>query len=83
MTTRKNQQVSLTEFAKTNTLRTGIASWCDSLPDDIKEQLINADVSATVAFEWLQRQGFTGGTVQRVYTWRRNVRRERGWRSES
>jgi len=49
--------------------------YCDTLPDDIQEQLVNADVSTAVAAAWLERIGFESTGLE---SWRRKKRAERG-----
>lgn len=83
MASGKKQPPSLEEFAKHNALRPGIQSWCDTLPEDVREQIITADASATTVLDWLESMGFEGGSVQKVDGWRRNMRQRRGWRPKS
>lgn len=79
----KDTPPSLEEFAKTNSPRPGVPSWCDSLPEEVREQIISADASATTVLDWLESLGYEGGTVQKVDNWRRNMRQKRGWRPKS
>jgi hypothetical protein len=45
--------------------------WCDSLPEDIKAQLIATECSANVAARWLRSLGYEEATQQKVSSWLR------------
>jgi hypothetical protein len=71
---------SLHEFVAANPKVTGYKSWCDTLPDEIKAQILSApDASATQILEWLHSIGYPDATHSRVDGWRRrNGRRSTG-----
>jgi len=77
----KEKPPSLEEFAKENSMRPGVKSWCDGLPEEIREQIIVADASAATVCNWLESLGYEGATVQKIDNWRRNMRQKRGWRN--
>lgn len=70
----------LDEFVKTNPTRSGYKSWCDALPDDIKQQILDSpDASVTQIVAWLRSIGYADVTHSRVDGWRRrNGRRSTG-----
>lgn len=65
---------SLTEFAA-ELQRSKQNAYCDTLPAEVQEQLITADVSAAVCKAWLISLGFEARGVE---SWRQKKRAERG-----
>jgi hypothetical protein len=51
--------------------------WCDRLPVDVQEQLIETDCSAAVAVDWLLSLGHEGATQNKIQNWRKAKRDER------
>jgi signal recognition particle GTPase len=49
--------------------------YLDSIPEEIQEQLITADVSVEIARKWLRSIGYEATGLD---SWRRNKRVERG-----
>lgn len=52
-------------------------SWCDTLPEDVRQQLIDVDCSVAVAVRWLKGLGFDEATNSKVDNWRRRERSDR------
>ena len=57
--------------------------WCDRLPEEIQDQLLNTDCAARVASEWLISLGYTDCTDTKVDTWRRKRRPRSEWSAET
>jgi len=66
---------SLAEFAADTSSKA--TKWCDRLPVDVQEQLIETDCSAAVAVDWLLSIGHEGATQNKVQNWRKAKRDER------
>lgn len=45
--------------------------WCDTLPEDVRQQLLATDCSANVAAKWLNALGYPEATPQKVANWLR------------
>jgi hypothetical protein len=48
---------------------------CDTLPEDVQEELIISPVSTAVAAKWLRKNGYEATGLD---SWRRNKRAARG-----
>lgn len=71
MTSRKS---TLDEFAAADSTRTGTKSYIDTLPDDVRRQLVESSASHASATRWLHSLGYQRATQQMVAGWRRNSR---------
>jgi len=56
---------SLDDFARESGRRR-MPRWVDSLPDDVRAQIVASDASATVVTRWLHSLGFDEATAARV-----------------
>jgi hypothetical protein len=67
-------QPDLAEFARTFEARSGPKAWCETLPDDVKEQIRSTmgTVSSRLVVRWLQSIGYPEATLSKVEHWRRN-----------
>jgi hypothetical protein len=65
---------SLAEFAEANARR--YPSWMeDVVPDDIRAQIADTDVSTTTIVKWLHSLGYDAATENKVSKWRQRARR--------
>lgn len=67
---------SLDEFAEGRTRRRGRASFWSTLPEEIREQIVESDAPSEVVVQWLASLGFTTSFGQ-IDPQRRRARRER------
>lgn len=73
---------TLEEFGATRPTRAR-SFWRDELPEDVREQLVNSDLSTVVCVEWLKRIGYDGtsrplATVAKIDQPRREAKQQRG-----
>ena len=68
---------SLDEFAVGKARKKGRTAFWATLPDDVREQIIESDASSEVCVQWLRSLGFDAATFANVDPWRRRARRER------
>ena len=65
-----SDEPSLDEFAASDPVRTGSRSYLDTLPDDIREQLLASTAGHSTAARWLKSLGFERASQQMVQIWR-------------
>lgn len=66
------KQPDLTAYAAAQKRRTGPRAYCDTLPDDIQEQILRSEhVTTTVVCRWLRSLGYEDATVAKISHWRR------------
>lgn len=65
----KPEPPTLDEFAEGRDRPRG--SFLDTLPEDVKAQLMGSPAAPRIAAEWLHTLGHTRATSQMVYEWRR------------
>ena len=64
---------TLTDFAADHHLRSGPKAWCETLPEDVKDQIRNTigSVSSRLVVRWLHELGYRQATLSKVEHWRR------------
>lgn len=67
---------SLEEFAEGRERKKGRASFWSTLPDDVREQIVESDAPTEVVVEWLRSLGHPA-TFGNTDPMRRRARRER------
>jgi len=67
---------SLDEFAEGRTRRRGFVSFWSTLPEEIREQIVESDAPSEVVVQWLQSLGYPA-TFGNTDPQRRRARRER------
>ena len=51
--------------------------WCDSLPDEVKQEMLESDASTQIVVKWLQALGYDEASYGKVDGWRRGQRERR------
>lgn len=70
---------TLDEFAAVNPQRrTGFQSYLDTLPGDVREQILASKAGHSTVVKWLHELGHEQATQQMVSGWRRRE----GWRRD-
>lgn len=64
------KKLSLDEYAEANPQRAGMKAYLDTLPDNIREQLLTSPASHRQAADWLQGLGHDRVTRNMVQHWR-------------
>lgn len=68
---------SLDEFAVGKERKKGRTSFWSTLPEELREQIIESDAPTEVCVEWLKSLGFERSSFGTVDPHRRRARRER------
>ena len=68
---------SLEEFAEGKERKKGRASFWSTLPEDVRQQIIDSDAPSEVCVEWLKSLGFDRSSFGTIDPQRRRARRER------
>lgn len=69
---------TLDEFAEANETRTGYGSFIDTLPDDVRAQIMASKAGHVTVVKWLHSLGYERATQQMVSGWRRREGWSRG-----
>lgn len=68
----KRKIPTLEEFAAADSTRTGSKSYIDTLPADVREQLLRSSAGHAAATRWLRSLGYERATQNMVAHWRNN-----------
>lgn len=62
--------LSLDEFAEAEGVKPGPKGYLDSLPEDVRRQLLESKVGHSAALRWLHSLGYERATLNIVTKWR-------------